>query len=348
MVKVYGTSERGDLYARAAGGGRGARGIRVIVAVAIVAGVAVGAWGIRPATALGQEVQEAGTPAAAAAGSCLTPPSDAGAPPPMASPVGTPVPSSAPGVPADDATAAEIERTARVIAACLTAGDWEAVTQVVTGNYLGETYAGGGRLSRDQFLSLAASLPATPVQIVAVGEVRLLPGGANADVLYIFGNQLIHARWDFIVVSPTAAATPAPAGGPRFQLDAERSLPVAPPSDATAINVQLGEYDVSLDRKEVAGASVVLRGENRDDEEHELLVVRLGPGTKTDDLLTTPGPGLPEGIDFAGQVTIPAGASAALVLVALEPGAYGIVCLLPDGEGIPHLAHGERERFVVE
>jgi hypothetical protein len=341
MVRVDGTGRAG-LWGR---------GARLGATLAIVGALAVGMLGMQPATARQQEVQEAGTPVAeaeeAAAGSCAVAPSGESATPVIASPVGTPGPSSAPGVPADEETAAEVERLAHAIAACLTAGDWETVTQLVTGNYLGETYTGGGRLSRAQFLDLAASLSVIPVQIVAVNEVRVLPGGANADVLYVFGNQLIHARWDFSSVSPTAA-TPVAAGASLYQLDAERSLPVTPPADATAINVELREYDVNLDVKEVSGTAVVLRGENRGEEEHEVLVVRLGTGTRTDDLLTTPGPGLPEGIDFAGQVTIPVGERADLVLVDLEPGAYGIVCLLPDGEGIPHLALGERERFVVE
>ncbi|MGH2560771.1 MAG: hypothetical protein ACRDJH_17035 [Thermomicrobiales bacterium] len=363
-VKVHGTSERDErrratLGTGGAGGAGGAgwreRGVRLSAALAILGALTAGMMGFQPATARQQEVQEAGTPAAEveteaeaeAVGSCAVASSGESATPAIARPVGTPAASSAPGVPADEETAAEIERQARAIAACLTAGDWETVTQLVTGNYLGETYTGGGRLSRAQFLDLAASLSVIPVQIVAVSEVRALPGGANADVLYIFGNQLIHARWDFSFVSPTAA-TPVAEGASLYQLDAERALAVAPPADATAINVELREYDVNLDVKEVSGTAVVLQGENGGEEEHELLVVRLGGGTRTDDLLTTPGPGLPEGIDFAGQVTIPAGERAELVLVDLEPGAYGIVCLLPDGEGIPHLALGERERFVVE
>jgi hypothetical protein len=328
------------------------RGIRLAAIVAILGMLAGAAAGIQPAMAHlqeQQEIEEAGTPAAETerAESCASVPTDEAPPPAIASPVGTPAPSSAPGVPADEETVAEIERQARAIAACLTAGDWETVTQLVTGTYLGETYAGGGSLSPEQFLDLAASLPAIPMQIVEVGEVRVLPGGANADVSYVFGNQLIHARWDFALVSPTSA-TPVEGAASLYQLNTERSLPVVAPADATTINARLSEYDVSLDRKEVSGTSVVLRGENEGEEEHEMLVVRLGEGTRTDDLLTTPGPGLPEGIDFAGQVTIPAGESADLVLVDLEPGAYGIVCLLPDAEGIPHLALGERERFVVE
>ncbi len=351
-VKIDGTSARDDRRSSTAEDGgvsRRDRGIRLMAALAVLGSLAAGMVGIQPATARLQEIEEIGTPAVetGAAGSCAVAPSGESATPAIASPAGTPAASSAPGVPADEETAAEIERQARAIASCLTAGDWETVTQLVTGNYLGATYASGGRLSREQFLVLAASLTPIPVQIVAINEVRVLPGGANANVLYVFGNQLLHARWDFTTVSPTAT-TPVVDGASRYQLDRERSLAVAPPAEATAINVQLREYDVALDLKEVSGTAVVLRGENQGAEEHELLVVRLGTGTRTDDLLTTPGPGLPEGIDFAGQVTIPAGERAELVLVGLEPGAYGIVCLLPDGEGIPHLALGERERFVVE
>ena len=31
----------------------------------------------------------------------------------------------------------------------------------------------------------------------------------------------------------------------------------------------------------------------------------------------------------------------------LEPGAYTVVCLLPDADGVPHLALGETATFTV-
>jgi hypothetical protein len=260
-------------------------------------------------------------------------------PVPVASPVaeGTP----APGRPADPATAAEIEHLVRTLASCLTQGRSETVAQLVTERYLGALYGGGGRLSREDYLALAPELPAVSIAVSDVADVRVQSDRrANADVVTVIGNQLEHGRWTFV-------RGPADDADRRWQVDIVTPLPVEAPPDAVRVRVEMTEYAYSLSRAEVAGPSLVLAGTNSGEEDHEILVLRLDRGVSTDALLREPGPGLPRGVTFIGQVTVPAGAEAELVLVGLPPGSYAIVCLLPTRDGTPHLALGMRARLRV-
>ena len=142
-------------------------------------------------------------------------------------------------------------------------------------------------------------------------------------------------------------ATPRPTADAHWQLDTVAPLPVETPAGAVRVAVDLSDYAFSLSRSGVAGPDVVLAGTNTGREDHEILVLRLARGVNTDTLLREPGPGLPDGVTFIGQVTIPPGGQADLVLVDLPPGSYAIVCLLPDDDGTPHLALGMRARFRV-
>lgn len=336
------------------------RVLRLTTVVVVAGGLAAGLAGAI-AQPTGATWQTDATPATDAV-PCEVPPPIVELPRPAAglspaSTSATPAASQSDGEPADDATTIAVDRLVRALAACLTDGDRERVARLVTERYLGAVYGVGGELSREEYLELAEALPAIPVAVNAVGDVRLTTAGASADVVYVLGHELIHARWSFLLTdenaAPTTASTPiadATGGftpGSRWLVDAETPLPIEAPADTTMIQVGITEYDFRLDRRAVAGPVIVLQGENTGEEAHEMLVVRLGPGTRTDDLLLQPGPALPEGITFAGQVTIPAGETAELVLVDLEPGFYGIVCLLPAADGTPHLALGMRDRFEV-
>jgi hypothetical protein len=271
----------------------------------------------------------------------------------IASPVASPATVPSEGPPADAATVQNIEQLVRVFAACESDADYQTVAQLVTEDYLGATYAGGGTLSRADYLDLASQLPTIPQKIVSVGDVRLTKNGASADVITVVGNELIHARWGFVLSDEVLSNAATPTGdftgipGSHWLIDATDPLPVTPPADASEIQATIKEYDIRLDPRTISGSSVMLTGKNVGKEAHEMLVVRMAPGTKTDDLLRQPGPGLPKGITFAGQVTIPPGETGQLVLVDLQPGYYAVVCLLPTKDGTPHLALGERNRFEV-
>jgi hypothetical protein len=123
---------------------------------------------------------------------------------------------------------------------------------------------------------------------------------------------------------------------------------MAPEIDPQMVDVEVAENRYTLSTESVSGDSVQFNARNTDPVDHELLVLRMEGDVKTDSLLTTPGPSLPEGITFIGQATIPAGAEGRLLLTDLEPGRYAIVCLLQAENGLPHLADGMETSFTVK
>ncbi len=259
---------------------------------------------------------------------------------PIASALATPAasPEALPAT-ADPASVAQVEAVIRALAACLTAGRPDVVADLVTERFLGQMYGGGDRLSREEYLALSQMLPAIPLTILAITGTSLDDAKtATAEVESVFGNQLQRGTWTLKRGTSTA----------RWRVDHIASRAPVPPADASQIRVRIEDYSFSLSSRRVPGPDVVLSGENRGKEDHELLVLRLAAGVSTDVLLTEPGPGFPKGVTFVGQVTIPAGQSGELVLVGLRPGSYALVCLLPDPDGVPHLALGMKTRFTVE
>jgi uncharacterized cupredoxin-like copper-binding protein len=266
--------------------------------------------------------------------------------PELATPVSARV--ATPVQPAPDPAAllsAELTAVAESLAACLSAGDAETVTQLAAERYLGQLFGSSVPFSRDEYVAIASQLTPVPTRIISVEDVS--PSGddrATAVVTQVVGNQLLLAEWTF---------EPAPGDERRaresmWRLAGERHMPVSAPPGAAPIDVEIGDRSFSLDERTVSGPDVVLSGMNASDEDHEMLVLRLASGYTTDDLLRASGPDLPREVTFIGAATVTAGDEGNLVLVDLDPGEYTIVCLFPDPEGIPHLAQGMEGTFTVE
>jgi hypothetical protein len=239
----------------------------------------------------------------------------------------------------------ELTSVAESLAACLSAGDAETVTQLAAERYLGQLFGSSVPFSRDEYVAIASKLTPIPTRIVSVEDVT--PAGddrATAEVTQVVGNQLLRAVWTF---------EPAPrderrAGESLWRLAGERQMPLPAPSGATPIDVEIGDRSFSLDERTASGPDIVLSGTNVSDEDHEMLVLRLASGYTTADLLRASGPDLPREVTFIGAATVTAGDESDLVLVDLDPGEYTLVCLFPDPEGIPHLAQGMEATFTVE
>lgn len=261
---------------------------------------------------------------------------------PVASPAATATNPGVSGEPADSAIAAEIERVVRTLASCQSGGESTTVSRIVTETYLGQLYGGGENLSRADYLELAPDLPKVSIAVSDVSDVRTDGITANADVTTVVGNELERGRWTFIRKRSSTL------NGMIWQVNSVTPLEIDTPADAQAVAVELNDDEFDLDQDDVDGPNVVLNGENKDEVDHEILVLRLSGGASTDSLLTEPGPGLPEGIEFVGQVTVAAGEPASLVLVGLPAGTYAIVCLLPDEDGTPHLALGMQAQLTVK
>jgi len=260
--------------------------------------------------------------------------SSAGTPTTITAVVGTPSPTSTDAV--------EVEAVARSLAACLSDGNNPLVARLATGSYLGQIFGGGPSLAEDEFLALVEDLPAIRTEIRSISDIQVQTDTASADVVSIVGHQLLHARWNFVRdASPRDDETP-------WRIDAEVPATVVPPSDAATIGVAMEEYEFGLDEDAAVGPNVVLAGRNGGNEDHEMLVLRLSDDITSADILRAAGPGLPESVEFIGQVTVPADDRADLVLVDLDPDVYTIICLLPDANGTPHLAQGMTVEFEVQ
>jgi hypothetical protein len=266
--------------------------------------------------------------------------------------------------PEQAALTAALDQLVDAFAACLSTGDHRVVAELATGRHLGYLAGIGGVLTPETYVALASDLPTVPVSVRSIDDVRLLePDAASADVVYVVANQLVHGRWAFVrapeseaslgpvsdATDPSAAEpTPGP-GEVRWLIDGETPLPVAPPTGAIRVTVELDEYEIALSRERVSQAEqgIVLIVSNAGEREHEALVLRLDGGADADDLLQQPGPRLPDGLVFAGQVTVPAGSQAELILVDLQPGRYALVSLLLDETGVPDLARGMEAELQV-
>jgi uncharacterized cupredoxin-like copper-binding protein len=239
----------------------------------------------------------------------------------------------------------ELTAVTESLAACLSAGDAETVTQLAAERYLGQLFGSSVPFSRDEYVAIASQLTPIPTRIIGVEDAtRSGDNRATAVVTQVLGNQLLRAEWAF---------EPAPGDERRaresmWRLAGERHMPVSAPPGAAPINVEIGDRSFSLDESTVSGPDVVLSGRNGSDEDHEMLVLRLDPGYTTADLLRASGPDLPREVTFIGAATVTAGDEGDLVLVDLNPGEYTLVCLFPDPEGIPHLAQGMEATFTVE
>jgi uncharacterized cupredoxin-like copper-binding protein len=265
-------------------------------------------------------------------------------------PAATPVSAIAatPVQPAPDPAALlseELTAVAESLAACLSAGDAETVTELAAERYLGQLFGSSVPFSKDEYVAIASQLRPIPTRIMSVEDVT--PSGddrATAVVTQVVGHQLLRATWTF---------EPAPDGERRaresmWRLAGERQMAVSAPPGAAPIDVEIGDRSFTLDTKTVSGPDVVLSGANISDEDHEMLVLRLASGYTTADLLRASGPDLPREVTFIGAATVTAGDEGDLVLVDLDPGDYTLVCLFPDPEGIPHLAQGMEATFTVK
>jgi hypothetical protein len=257
----------------------------------------------------------------------------------VATPVAAPTPDPI------EALTTELTAVAEALAACLSEGDVETVTELAGERYLGQLFGGSVPLPAAEYIAIAGQLTPIPTRIISLTSVEQLANDrAVAIAAHVVGNQLMLAEWTFEPAPDGARA----AGESRWRLAGEQQRPAPTPRGAAIIEVEIGDRSFALDESTVQGQDVVLRGSNAAAEDHEMLVLRLAPGYTTTDLLRATGPDLPAEATFIGELPIPAGDTGDLVLVDLAPGAYTLVCLFPDAQGTPHLAQGMEAVFTVE
>jgi plastocyanin len=139
---------------------------------------------------------------------------------------------------------------------------------------------------------------------------------------------------------------PAPDGMPHVAKGMGRLLTVTAPALAAAEpvaddTVKLVDYDFQLAKPLTAGHHV-FRVENAGQQWHEMVLVRLHPGTTAMEFAVWaekqvgPPPG-----DLHGGISGILPGAHAFVVTDLTPGEYALICFFPDvKDGKPHLAHG--------
>lgn len=260
-----------------------------------------------------------------------------------ATPAATPqaVTSAATPIPADSsgsniAGAETLRSLAFSIVNCTSQGDFAVLGELVTTNYLSDTFAGGDKLSRPDLLALASVTVVPRQSLIAFDNVEVDGDTGTAEVIYTSGSQLLHQQWHFITDDSGD-----------WVLDSQTSLDPLALEGSVTTNVTINK-GIKTDPREVDGGNVVLLGENTEKVDHEMLVLKLPSGASTDLLLQQPGPGLPDGVQFIGQMTVPANGDAILPLINLAPGNYVVVCMLLNDTGAPYLADGYKARLIVQ
>ena len=248
----------------------------------------------------------------------------------------------------DEATGAAIQDVIDSLAACLTAGNAETVTMLVTDRYLADAYGGGERMTKEDYVALAPMAPVIPVTIVSVGPIGLNSRDtASTQVVTVQGNQLRTEEWTFLFRrSRETSATPT-AGDGHWLVHQVTLLPSNAPDGASEVTVMEDGNAITITPSQIDGPDVVFTIQNTDEAAHEFLALRLVEGATIDELIRPSSAVFPGNIEVLGQETIPSGETRTMVLVGLEPGTYTVVCLLPDGDGVPHLALGETTTFTI-
>jgi uncharacterized cupredoxin-like copper-binding protein len=104
---------------------------------------------------------------------------------------------------------------------------------------------------------------------------------------------------------------------------------------------------------EVEAGPTRIELDNRGDEPHHAQLVRLDDDATVDDLTAALSTGDPTAVldvgSFVGGTALvaPGEEARATAVADLSPGTYVLICLVPDDEGVPHVAHGMVEPFEV-
>ncbi len=311
----------------------------------LIAALLLSAMAMVRVPASGVSAQSA-TPVASA--DCAPPASAAAPTIPESLSSGTPAATPAAVTAVDETTGAAIHDVIDALAACLTAGNAETVTALVTDRYLSDAYGGGERMTREDYVALAPSAPVIPVTVVSVGQIAFQSADtASAQVITVQGNQLRTEDWTFLFRRDRQSSGTPTAGDGHWLVHQVTLLPSSAPDGASAAAAVVGGGSIAITPNPIPGPDVVFTVENTDEEAHEFLVLRLVEGATIDELIRPTSDTFPANIQLIGQETIPAGETLALVLVDLEPGDYTVVCLLPDEDGVPHLALGETADFTI-
>lgn len=132
-----------------------------------------------------------------------------------------------------------------------------------------------------------------------------------------------------------------------FEVTAAPSASAQAP--APDVTIKLTDYAFESSRPLTAGRHTILV-ENAGPQPHELVLLKLAPGKKTEDFgkwAETGMKGPPPAMPIGGVTFLDKGARG-FFTAELASGDYGFICFVPDAkDGKPHLAHGMMHTITV-
>ncbi len=151
----------------------------------------------------------------------------------------------------------------------------------------------------------------------------------------------------FAAVAVTIAACAGDSGSGSDTASADASADLSP-VDPQIIDVTAGDYFYTL-ADTISSGATTFRLATTGQEMHHVQLVRLDDGHTLEEMLSAPMDGPPPAwVQFVGGPNAPVPNSGqALVTVNLAPGNYGLLCMIPSPDGMPHVAKGMSKTLVV-
>ncbi|HEX2722909.1 MAG TPA: hypothetical protein VHM24_08325 [Gemmatimonadaceae bacterium] len=154
-----------------------------------------------------------------------------------------------------------------------------------------------------------------------------------AVVVALPGCSVKEAPKEAATDSSTATQTTTPATAPKV------------------VNITATEYKFDAPESIPAGLTT-FRLTDSGKEMHHATLIKLDSGKTLADFqagmkMMKPGTPPPSWVVPAGGPNAVAPGSTSEITVSLEPGNYALVCFIPDGKGVPHVAHGMMKGLTV-
>lgn len=184
-----------------------------------------------------------------------------------------------------------------------------------------------------------------PIWIRALGGPNAVsPGGAgNAEAYLEPGHYAV------LCFIPTADGVPHLAKGMVSPLEVSGSPVAENDVPSHDITIRLTDYDFNVSPALGPGHHV-LRVENHGPQLHEVVLARLGPGRRMEDLVNWELSGRRGAApaQYLGGIAPLGPGEHAQFSITLHRGDYALLCFIPDAkDGKPHTAHGMAKRFRI-
>lgn len=195
----------------------------------------------------------------------------------------------------------------------------------------------------EQAMKTQGPMPSWAVDHGGVNPPHPFGGMASATQMLEPGNYAL------VCFVPSADGVPHFAKGMVRPLTVTASADAAAPAPTADIVMTLSDYSFTTSKPITAGRHTI-QIENAGTQSHELMLARLAPGKKAEDVPKwAEKPSGPPPAEPIGGVPAIAKGTKAYITADFTPGDYAFVCFIPDAkDGKPHFEHGMVKQVHVE